>query len=129
MGDGGNRGERDAAFIEPHHLIGPPLRQHAGKILALVGAAAFGAGMRRRGNRARHRQHVAQVEPFEPAQVERRSAAGRPVAERTLEVLDRRQRACQPGLGPERSDVVGHDGLQTLDHDGRLDLVALGTVR
>ena len=58
-----------------------PLRQHGRKILALVGAAAFGAVERRFGDAPRHRQHVAQVEPIEPFEIERDNAARRPVAE------------------------------------------------
>ena len=111
--------------VEPHHLIDPPLRQHAGKILALVRAAAFPARARGHGDRARDHEHVAQVEPFQPAEIESPPGRGRPFAERALHLCDRSQRAGELGLGTERADLVGHDPLQLLDHRGGVDLARL----
>ena len=64
--DGACLGERDAVLVPSRELIELPGRQHFRKILALVCAAAFAARNRSRCYRARHKQHVPQIEPFEP---------------------------------------------------------------
>ena len=69
-------------------------------------------------DRARDQQHVAQVEPFEPAQVEGAAApSGRSPSARVMSSIAR-ERALELCLGAERADVVGHGGLQRLDHGG-----------
>ena len=47
-----------------------PGRQHFRIIFALMRAAAFGPRQRGLCNRARDDEHVAQIEPFEPLQIE-----------------------------------------------------------
>ena len=88
-------------------------------------AAALPARERGHGDGARDHKHVAQVEPFQPLQVEGPAVAIRPLAERAGHVLDRAQRAPKLFLGAERADVIGHDRLQLLNHRGGVDVVAI----
>src|SRR6516165_8897361 len=63
-------GESQRAFGEPHALMAPPGRQHLREIFALMGAAAFGPRQRGLCDRARNDEHVSQIEPFQPLQIE-----------------------------------------------------------
>ena len=103
---------------QPDHLVDAPLRQHLREILALVRAAAFGPQRRGLRHRAGDGQHVAQIEPVEPLHVERAAIAERPVAERAGELIDRAECALELVPGAQRPDVVGHGGLQPLQHLG-----------
>src|SRR5271168_1238350 len=66
---GRRAGNLQRAAASCRALMQEPLRQCLRTILTLMGAAAFGAVERRLRDGARHRQHVAQVEPFEPLQI------------------------------------------------------------
>ena len=61
-----------------------PLRQHGRTILTLVRATAFGAQQRRPGDGVGHQEHIAQVEPFQPLQIEGRGSTERTLAELAL---------------------------------------------
>ena len=95
-----------------------PLRARLGEILALMRAAAFAAIERGLRDRLRNGDHVAQIEPFQPLQVERRAMSGRLFAQLLPERGNAGQRPAQFCAGAKRPDVVSHDGLQARDHRG-----------
>ena len=92
-----------------------PLRQHGRTILTLVCATALGAQQRGPGDGVGHQEHIAQVEPFQPLQIEGRGSAERTLAELAPQRVNFFVHAEQFLLCTERTDVVGHDILQLRD--------------
>ncbi len=69
-------------------LIDAPVAVETRMILALMRAAALGAGQRRQGDGLRHQQHVAQVEPVDQYGIERRCGRKRNLADLGFQPFD-----------------------------------------
>ena len=102
-------------------MIDCPIRRHVRIILALLRAARLRAQQRGFGDRARHQQHIAQIEPVDPPHGET-NAAGRHVAERFAHATDFIERALELGFAAQRADIILHCGLQGLHHFGGVEV-------
>src|SRR5262245_34059229 len=96
----------DAARL--NQLVHAPLRGGRRKILPLVCAAALESLQRSLRNGARHEEHIAQIEPFEPLQIEGPPAMGWQFAELPRHVLELGNCMQELRSGPERARSLPH---------------------